>query len=229
MGKEKTNFEINIPLSYNDITLSKYKELLNLYEETDNKPEITQIISVLSGIPNEELKTYPVEVMNVIMEKLSYLAEPLTSDSSNEIEIKGEKYIINRKEKLKFGEFVDAQTLLKNDKNNFAYLLAIICRKENEIYDDDFISNKIDDRIKMYSEQPITKVYPIINFMLLLSLTSKENIQEYSEHLVEAIDQLASSIQNSKASGIGKKFILSLQKKRCKILKKRAKHILRQH
>lgn len=225
MGRKRTNFAINIPLSYDEITLEMYEKLLQLYDETGNKPSFVQILSVLSGIDEKELNEYPAEVINTIAEKMEYLTHEISKEVSESIEIDGEIYKIHSQDTMKFGEFSDAQTLLKNDKTNFAYLLAIICRKDGEIYNDDFTAKIIDARIKMYEEQPITKVQPLINFLLLLSATSKENIQESLKQLHQAIDQLASCIENSKASGVGKRFSLKLLKKKCKILRKQANNI----
>ena len=55
------------------------------------------------------------------------------------------------------GEFVDVEGLIKDDKYNYAALLGILCRKDKEIYDDDFIADKLDDRIKMFEELSIDK------------------------------------------------------------------------
>ena len=172
MKKEKSidvNFEINFPTSWSEITLANYQEIEKLYEENENA-SMLDILGVISDKTAKELKTLPFDVFEeTIMPKLSFLYEkPKEQEPTNKITIDGETYFVNFMEKMKTGEFVDSQTVLQKDKHNYAMLLAILCRKEGEIYDDDFIANKLNDRVKMFEKQPITEILPIVSFFLQL-------------------------------------------------------------
>ena len=124
-------------------------------------------------------------------------------------------------EKLKFGEYTDANTVMANDKFDYASLLAILCRREGEIYDDDYIAEHLDERTEMWNNQPITKVYPLVCFFLTLSALSGKHLERYMTEGEQAIDQLLTHIEDSLKSGAVKKFSLNYVKARWKLKKLR--------
>ena len=143
-----------------------------------------------------------VEDKIVYLEKLqqvyltSFLSEePVHQEPQSSIVIKGEKYVINIMEKLKAGEYIDTDTLIKQDKYNYAALFAILCRKEGEIYNDDFIANTLDDRIKMFEEQPVTNILPLVSFFTSCFLILHLPFQVYSA-IQEAVNHTQKNIEN---------------------------------
>lgn len=70
-----------------------------------------------------------------MMQHLQFMNIPLNVEADSKIVINGEEYKVNYTEKLKFGEWTDAETVLK--EKDYAGLLAILARKNGEIYDDD--------------------------------------------------------------------------------------------
>ena len=214
--KEKSiNFEINFPTSWSEITLKQYEEIEKLYDEKD--VTMLDILGVISNKTAAELKKLPFDVFEeAIMPKMSFLYEkPKEQEPTNKIVIKGETYFVNFMEKLKTGEFVDSQTVLQKDKHNYAMLLAILCRKEGEIYDDDFIANVLPDRVKLFEEQPITNILPIVSFFLQLwtQLNLPSLLYMKTE---EALNQLAQNIKDSHKIGVGRKLYLKWQMKKLK-------------
>lgn len=159
------------------------------------------------------------------MDNLKFLSEPITKESLNTIDIDGERYIINYMEELKFGEFVDVQTVLDADKDNFPAILSIICRKEGEIYNDEYIAKLQPKRMEMFAKQPITKIQPIINFFLNLSMLSLNNIQSFSENLKDQTNHILTALENSQRNGIGLKFFMNSPMKKLKKLKKQLNNI----
>lgn len=159
------------------------------------------------------------------MDKLNFLSEPITNDINNTIDIDGERYIINYLEELKFGEFVDVQTVLDADRGNFPAILSIICRKEGEIYNDEYIAKLQPKRMEMFAKQPITKVYPIIGFFLNLSLLSVNNIQSFSENLKEQANHILTALENSQRNGTGLKRFMNSPMKKLKKLRKQLNNI----
>lgn len=220
MGRKRLNYDINIPLSYDDINLETFSKLKELYNN-DNKPSIIDIVAVISNKDKKYINQMPSEVFNLIINKLQYLNKPITNDIKNEITINGETYYINYLEKLKTLEFIDTQTV----KDNLPAILGIICRKKGEIYDDEFIAEKLNDRIKMYNNQPITKIQPLINFFLTRWNLSENNIQQYLDNLKDQANRQVSNIENSLKNGTGKKHLLSYRMKKLSNLKKQLKSI----
>ena len=215
----KNNFNITIPTSWDEITLNQFVKLQSLYAN-ENKPSFNEIISVLTNIELNELNEYPYFIIEKLMDKLDYLSQEITDKVSNKIEINGETYQINYLEHLKFGEYVDVNTVIDGDKNNFKAILAILCRKEGEIYNDDFIALELNKRMDMFDMQPITKVYPLINFFLTLSMTSEHNMKSYLENLKDLANHTVQHYINSLKSGLGRKRFLNWRMRKLQKLKK---------
>lgn len=215
----KNNFNITIPTSWEEITLNQFVQLQSLYAN-ENKPSFNEIISVLTNIELNELNEYPYFIIEKLMDKFDYLSQEITDKASNKIEINGETYQINYLEHLKFGEYVDVNTVIDGDKNNFKAILAILCRKEGEIYNDDFIALELNKRMDMFDMQPITKVYPLINFFLTLSMTSEHNMKQYLENLKDLASHTVQHYINSLKSGLGRKRFLNWRMRKLQKLKK---------
>lgn len=225
MGRKRKNYNITMPTSWNDVTLEQFQNITKLYDN-ETKPTMLDIISVLTNIEKKELEQYPTEVINVILQQANYVnTNVMNTPSSNVFFFEGKNYRINTEEEMKFKEFVDAQTVLEQDKRNYAAILAIICRLPNEIYDDDFIANKLNERIKMFNEAPIIKITPLINFFLNLLITSKMNMNQYSTRLKELVSKCLDNIETSLINGAGKKHSLKSQMKKLQTLKEQLKCI----
>lgn len=224
MGREKTKYNITIPTSWEEINLETFIKLQSLYAD-GNKPSIQNILSILSNQSIEEVNKYPALVMEKIMEKLTYLSEPITDVVSNKVIIDDVTYQINYLEELKFGEYVDVNMILDADKSNYAALLAILCRKENEIYNDDFIAKELPKRLEMFNKQPITKIYPTISFFLHCNNLSENNMKSYLEMLKDQANRIVTHYINSLKNGVGKRLYLNYQMMKLRRLKKQLNNI----
>lgn len=216
---DNTEYNITIPTSWDEINLNQFVKLQSLYAN-ENKPSFNEIISVLTNIELNELNEYPYFIIEKLMDKLDYLSQEITDKVSNKIEINGETYQINYLEHLKFGEYVDVNTVIDGDKNNFKAILAILCRKEGEIYNDDFIALELNKRMDMFDMQPITKVYPLINFFLLSLQVSESNMKQYLENLKDLANHTVQHYINSLKSGLGRKRFLNWRMRKLQKLKK---------
>lgn len=187
--------EIKVPTSWDEVTVKKYIELSRLYDN-DNKPELIDMIPILINKDRDYVMSLPTEFLSIILDKLTFLTKDIDAEPTNEIKINDETYIINYQEKLRVGEYLAADTLLKEDDKDIAKLLAILCRKKDEVYDTDFTTNVLNDRIKLFEEQPITKVIPLFFFMLTLYATLQSpitlslNIRENISHIRQNIESL---------------------------------------
>lgn len=219
MGRPKKNYNINMPLSWNEISLNMFQEISKLYDN-EKKPTIIDILSILTNIKKEELEQYPVEVLNTIIQQAQYIQSTPTNEVKNEIIIDGEKYFINYENELRFKEFVDSQTLLEGNNRDYASLLGILCRKQGEMYTDDYIAKEFDKRVEMFNKQPITNILPVVNFFLnywvVLEKTSKESLTTIKEEANKYLEHIESSLR----SGIGKKHFSKSQMKKLQTLKK---------
>ena len=195
--------KITVPTKWDDITLKQFQELMKIYNQEDK--DILDILSLFTQKSKKELRQMPSEFIETMLVHLQFMNTKLEVEPSSQIDIDGKIYRINYTEKLKFGEFVDVETLIKEDKYNWAAILAMLCRLEGEVYDDDFIADKLDGRIKMYEELPINKALQLINFFLKLKLryityslrssTLKEGKEE--------VESLVQSIRDSLKDGAG--------------------------
>lgn len=195
--------KITVPTKWDDITLKQFQELMKIYNQEDK--DILDILSLFTQKSKKELRQMPSEFIETMLVHLQFMNTKLEVEPSSQIDIDGKIYRINYTEKLKFGEFVDVETLIKEDKYNWAAILAMLCRLEGEVYDDDFIADKLDSRIKMYEELPINKALQLINFFLKLKLkyityslrssTLKEGKEE--------VESLVQSIRDSLKDGAG--------------------------
>lgn len=197
--------KITIPTKWSEVTLKQFQELMKVYNQEDK--DILDILAIFTQKSKKELRQMPSEFIETMLVHLQFMNTKLEVEPSSQIDIDGKIYRINYTEKLKFGEFVDVETLIKEDKYNWAAILAMLCRLEGEIYDDDFIADKLDERIKMYESLPIDRALQLINFFLKLklryityslrSLTLKE--------AREAAESLVQSIRDSLKDGAGTK------------------------
>jgi hypothetical protein len=201
------------PKSWDDITLKKYQDIEIFYEGKD-KHDVRDIIHILCDKTPDEVNALPLEFLDEIMENMLFLNEaPKIEKPSNIIEIDKEKYQVNIMEKLKTGEWVAFDTVLKNDRHNYAAMLAILCRKEGEMFDSKFEAEIFEDRVKLFEKQPITKILPIITFFLTCWLTLEKHSQLYTQ--VEAVaNHILNNIETSEKLGAFKKRYLKWRVKK---------------
>lgn len=208
MGRKKKEIidlgEWKTPKSWDDITLKKFQELERFYDDKDDDFDLRNVIHIMCGKSVDEVNQLPVDFMEKIMNEMDFLYSPISEEEpTNIIEIDGEKYIINFMEKLKVGEYVDVDTVIKSDKYDYASMLGIICRKEGEIYDSRFIAEEFDKRKVMFENVPITKVIPIVKFFFRLWLIStmptllSSKVEEELDHIQQNIE---TSIRNGDSS-----------------------------
>lgn len=208
------------PTSWDDVTLAQYEKIERYYEDKVKKFNILDVIDIFIDKDKDYIMSLPSEFLEIILNKLSFLQnQPKIDKPDNKITINGETYIVNHQNKLKTGEYIATDTILKDDKHNYAAILAILCRKDGEKYDSMFENEVLEDRIKMFEEQPVTKILPIIAFFLnlsmalnaptLLSLKVKEEINRIQEH----IENLAKNGQ------VSKRYMRSVTKKLKKLKK----------
>lgn len=201
--------KIQVPTNWNEITLKQFQKINSYYDDKDKKFNIIDVVDIMIDKDRDYVMSLPSDFLNIILEKLQFLQEqPKQEEPSNKIEIDGETYVINVMEKLKTGEYIAVDSVMKNDKNDYASILAILCRKQGEIYDSKFEAETFEERKKMFEQQPITKILPTLSFFLQLYIVSQTHSHLYSQ-VEEAINHTAKSINNSTKIGVGGKLYLN--------------------
>lgn len=161
--------EVTIPTSWDELALKQYQEIERYYEDKYKEFDVREVLHIFTNRTMDEINAMPLDILDILLDKLSFITQSKPQpQASNKIEIDGETYMVNTMEKMKTGEYISTQTVLKADKHNYAAILAILCRKEGEIYDSNFEANVLNSRIELFEKQPITKILPIITFFLTL-------------------------------------------------------------
>lgn len=220
MGRKRFNYNFTVPNGWEEITLEHWTEIQKAYEEDDNTNKDIRILSAILKRPYNEIEQAPTIIIEKLFQSLTFLNEQIDNLPTNEIELNDETYYINYEEELKFGEYVDVQTVIEGSENlNYGAILAILCRKKDETYNEDFKRHILSDRIKMFNEAPITKILPLINFFLILSIHSQKNMNAYLRGLIDQANLTISQLENFQEDGVGKKYFTKSQMKTLQSLK----------
>ena len=231
MGKLEENEIIkdfgnwSVPTRWSDITLKIYQEIEKYYEDKENEFDVREVLHILTNKDWDDINALPAEFLDTILTHLIFLTTtPEVGEASNKIVVDGVEYKINVMEKLKLGEYVAVDTVLKADKHDYASILAILCRKEGEIYDSTYEAEVFDKRKEMFEKQPVTKILPIVSFFLDLYITLETPSQLYSQ-VESAISHIQQTIDSSQKIGASKRLSLNWQMKKLRKSLKSIKHI----
>ena len=212
--------EWTVPTSWDDITLKTYQEIERYYEDKDKDFDLREVIHIITNHTIDEVNALPVEFLDSMMEKMAFLQEsPSNEKPTNSVEIDGEVYTVHTENKLKVGEYIAADTAMKGDKHNYAAFMAILCRKDGEIYDSKFENEVLEDRIKMWEKQPVTKILPVVGFFLNLYITLQMPTL-LSSKVMELVDHTRKDIETLQRNGAISKHSMKSAMKKLKKLEK---------
>lgn len=215
----------NVPTSWSDITLKKYEEIERYYEGKDEKFDIRDVLNILTDKTEDDINALPAEFLDTILTHLIFLTlTPEVGEPTNKIVIDGEEYTVNVMEKLKLGEYVAIDNVLKADKHDYASILAILCRKKDEIYDSKFEAEVFEKRKEMFEKQPVMNILPIISFFINCFIMS-ERLSHLYTSVEEGIDLIANQLKNSTQIGVSKKLSMTWQIRKLRKLLKSTKCI----
>ena len=205
--EEKDNIEVidlgkcNCPRSWKELDLKTFQEIERYYSDKDKKFDIRDVLHILYNRSVDEVNLLPMDICERLIEQLSWLSDSPEYDKPRSwIEIDGIRYQVNIMEKLKTGEFIAVDTAIKGDKYNYAAILAILCRKQGEIYDSKFENEVLPSRIEMFENQSMMDVMPIVNFFLALWVASSHHIQ-LSSQVRGVLDLTAKHLETLRKSG----------------------------
>lgn len=214
-----------VPTKWEDVTLEMFQKIEKYYSDKDKDFDVRDVLDIFTNHTRDEIDQLPINFTEKLMNELSFLKEqPKYGDASPKIKIDGEEYCINVMEKLKTGEYVAIDTILKNDSHDYISILAVLCRKNGEIYDSKFEAEVFEERQKLFAKQPIMKIMPLISFFLSLYIVRMTHSQLYSE-VEEGLNLIQQNIDNSENLGVFKRRSLNSQMKKLRKLLKSNKSI----
>ena len=225
---EKDFGEWKVPQSWDDLTLGKFQELERLYDGDDDKErkfDVRDVLDLMTDRTKDEINELPIEFTDMLLRKMYWLHEQLDfGKPSNKVIIDGVQYTVHNENEMKFGEYVALDTAMKGDKHNYAAMLAILCRKEGEIFDAKFENEILPSRIEFWKNVSVMKVMPIVSFFLELSSMSLQ-VSQLSSEIQEGINHILKHIETSKQNGVFSELYTKWQVRKLKKLQKSIKNI----
>ena len=225
---EKDFGEWKVPSSWDDLTLGKFQELERLYDTEDGnerKFDVRDVLDLMTDRTKDEINELPIEFTDSLLRKMYWLHEqPDFGKPSNKVTIDGVQYTVHNENEMKFGEYVALDTALKGDKHNYAAMLAILCRKDGEIFDAKFENEVLPSRIEFWKNVSVMKVMPIVSFFLELSSMSLQ-VSQLSLEIQEGINHILKHIETSKQNGVFSALYTKWQVRKLKKLHKSIKNI----
>ena len=214
-----------VPTKWEDVTLEMFQKIEKYYSDKDKDFDVREVLDIFTDHTRDEINQLPINFTDKLLNELSFLKEqPNYGDASPKIEIDGEEYCINVMEKLKTGEYVAIDTILKSDPHDYISILAVLCRKNGEIYDSKFEAEVFEERQKLFAKQPVLKIMPLVSFFLSLYIVRMTHFQLYSE-VEEGLNLIQQNIDNSENLGVFKRRSLNSQMKKLRKLLKSNKSI----
>lgn len=216
---------ITVPDSWEKVTLKQFQEIERYYSDKDATFNVIDVLDILIDKDKDYIMSLPAEFLDIILSKLSFLSvQPEIDNPTNKIVIDGVEYHIDIQSKLKTGEYVAVDTVMKADKHNLAAVLAILCRKDGELYDSKFENEILDDRITLFEQQPMVHIFPLLSFFLSCYIASGTLSQSYLK-VEEALNLTQMHIDSLEKIGVFKKLYLNWQMKKLRKSLKSTKHI----
>ena len=229
-NKEKNEVElkpINVPTNWDEITLGTYQKLQEYYKSLkDDEPiDTIKFIALLSNYTEDEVLLLPVAFVNNIVLKLDFLKKIPNPNVSNKITISGETYYLLNMDEMKFGEFTDVNMSIKNNPNDYASILAILCRKPNEIYDQEFINKRFEERKKLFESISVNQALSVLGFFLKYYEQYRIPSEDCINQLRQEVELYATSIENSLKNGAYRGLSTFFAKRKLKKYQKLLKQI----
>ena len=198
---EKINLgQYHVAESWEDVTLLQWQNYVrNASSKEDNSVDIISTLETFSDIPRSIINQMPTDLFESVIGRLKWITEQPDQTPSQSVEINGETYMINVMEKLKVKEYLDLNTVIENDKFNYSMIFAILCRKQGEEYDEEFIADKLPDRLEMFEQMNCVDGMKLIAFFLTcwVELETRSRNSLVVQTIKEDAQKLVKSIRSS--------------------------------
>lgn len=193
--------EFNLPTKWEELTLKQLSDLERLYS-TSGKVTAVDMIATLTNRTVDEIMALPLPVAERLMTTIAFVTQPpQDEDPTPTITVDGIDYTVHTSRQLRTGEAIAAMTLIDADPYDYPGILAIVCRKEGELYDAHYENEILPERKEMFSRVPAVDAKRVIAFFLS-NLIARELPSRLSSECAEELDKLASDIDNLAADGV---------------------------
>jgi hypothetical protein len=192
--------KIELPNSWEGVTIEQFQALQKiLAEKGDEYATNVAIISIMSGVPVDEIETYSLKTYAKCMRTLSFLSEQLLGQVQKVVEFGGLRYdVITDVYKLNGGQYITLMHLMKDpdkviDQLNEIMAVFLVPKKKTwygwkkQPYD----SEKHKEVADAMLQAPMTIVQPLSSFFLSSYLMSAKHILESSVRKAEKIKKQA--------------------------------------
>ena len=192
--------KIELPNSWAGVTVEQFQALQRiLAEKGDEYATNVAIISIMSGVPVDEIETYSLKTYAKCMQTLSFLSEQLLGQVQKVVEFGGLRYdVITDVYKLNGGQYITLMHLMKDpdkviDHLNEIMAVFLVPKKKTwygwkkQPYD----SEKHKEVAEAMLQAPMTIVQPLSAFFLSSYLMSAKHILESSVRKAEKIKKQA--------------------------------------
>lgn len=197
--------QYHVAEKWEDVTLLQWQNYVrNASSKEDNSVDIISTLETFSDIPRNIINQIPTDLFEKVIERLKWIKDTPDQTPTQSVEINGETYTINVMEKLKVKEYLDLNTVIENDKFNYSMIFAILCRKQGEEYDEEFIADKLPDRLEMFEQMNCVDGMKLIAFFLTCWVVYETHFRNCL--VINSIKQdaleLAKNIRNLQKPGI---------------------------
>lgn len=151
---------INVPQSWEDVTLGLYEEVYFLKPETHRGR--VALVAKICQVEADLLFNWPAEIFNIIVAHIDFIFGDNPTPASPIVEINGVTHCVAIDDVLTLGEWIDAEDVQKKAENIISGVLCIVCRPTGEKYDP-VVS---DARRAEFAALPMSKVLGVMAFFL---------------------------------------------------------------
>lgn len=193
---EVNNVRVNVPQSWDDITLGQYETFYKDKPETARQ-RVDYVAKILN-IDAAVLLAWPAEVFNTIVDTLGFLFVDNPIEATPVVDVNGTAFIVAIEDKQPLGAWVDAEEAQKADEAVLSSVLAVVCRPAGEDYNYELS----DARQKMFAALPMSKVLGVLAFFLRCKSVLDKRTAAYMK-LRQTVDLLPRSIKPFLSRGGG--------------------------
>ena len=192
--------QYHVAEKWEDVTLLQWQNYVrNASSKEDNSVDIISTLETFSDIPRSIINQIPTDLFEKVIERLKWIKDTPDQTPTQSVDISGETYTINVMEKLKVKEYLDLNTVIENDKFNYSMIFAILCRKQGEEYDEEFIADKLPERLEMFEQMNCVDGMKLIAFFLTcwVELETRSRNSLVVQAIKEDAQKLVKSIRSS--------------------------------
>jgi len=192
--------KIELPNSWEGVSIKQFQALQKiLAEKGDEYATNVAIISIMSGVPVDEIETYSLKTYAKCMRTLSFLSEQLLGQVQKVVEFGGLRYdVITDVYNLNGGQYITLMHLMKDPDKVIDHLNEIMAvflvPKKKTWYGwkkQPYNSEKHKEVAEAMLQAPMTIVQPLSAFFLTSYLMSAKHILESSVRKAEKIKKQA--------------------------------------